>query len=276
MSDQNQIYVDPSENQLNGGRSLPFDRDVLGRMAREAWVGWATNQPDPKPSWLTPYEELGETDKEANRQIGENVARWTLAGDAARFSMLADHRPEAKLIRNLIRSVEWAKRRLMRYALAEQRGEVQGGGREWERRCWAAFSDFDAVMQGREMASESSQALSDSPEADLQPRYTTKRLQDEIARARLQGKLEAIEELERKATVQRAYFDQKQMTLPGLEDYIDPEGALSLPQDIGPLLAGRETNGRFSEADWWLNTIQALKIETFAHNHQPDKNGLIR
>ncbi|TLX17090.1 hypothetical protein [Rhizobium sp. MHM7A] len=272
MSDQHKI-IDPAENQLNGGRSLPFDRDVLGRMVREAWVRWAETQPNPKPSWLVPYEALDEADKEADRQIGENVARWTLAGDAARFSMLAERMPEAKFIRNLVRSVEWAKRRLMRYALAEQRGEVQGGGREWERRCWAAFSDFDAVMQGREMANESSQALPESDETDPRPRYTTKRLQDEIARARLQGKLEAIEELERKAVSQRAYFDQKQMTLPGLEDYTDEEGYLTLPDDIGPLLTGRETNGRFSEADWWLSTIQALKIETFAYNHQPDKNG---
>ncbi len=266
-----QQNIDPTENQLNGNRSLPFDRDVLGRMVREAWVRWAQTQPVPKAAWLVPYEDLNETDKEADRQIGESVARWTLAGDAARFSMLAEHLPEAKFLRNLIRSVEWAKRRLMRYALAEQRGEVQGGGREWERRCWAAFSDFDAVMQGKEMADESSATLPVSDEADPQPRYTTKRMQDEIARARLQGKLEVIEELERKATAQRAYFDQKQMTLPGLEDYMDDEGFVTLPEDISPLLLEREAHGRFNEADWWLNTIQTLKIETFAHNHEPNR-----
>jgi hypothetical protein len=271
MSDQHKV-IDPVENQLNGNRSLPFERDVLGRMVREAWVRWAETQPNPKLSWLVPYEDLYEADKEADRQIGESIARWTLAGDAARFSMLAEHMPEAKFVKNLIRSVEWAKRRLMRFALAEQRGEVQGGGREWERRCWAAFSDFDAVMQGRAMASESTEARPLEGEDDPQPRYTSRRLRDEIARARLQGKLEAIEELERKAVSQRAYFDQKQMTLPGLEDYTNDDGCVTLPNDIGPILAGRETNGRFSEADWWLNTIQALKIETFAHNHEPGKD----
>jgi hypothetical protein len=270
MSDQRQ-NIDPSENQLNGSRSLPFDRDVLGRMVREAWVRWAQTQSNPKPSWLAPYEDLDEAGKEADRQIGENVARWTLAGDAARFSMLAEHMPEAKFLRNLIRSVEWAKRRLMRAALAEQRGEIQGGGREWERRCWAAFADFDAVMQGKEMADESSATLPVIDEVDPQPRYTSKRLQDEVARARLQGKLEAIEELERKAVAQRAYFDEEQMTLPGLENYMDDEGYVKLPDDIGPLLLEREAHGRFNEADWWLNTIQVLKIETFAHNHQPNK-----
>jgi hypothetical protein len=242
-------------------------------MAREAWLRWAQTQSNPQPSWLLPYEELDEANKEANRQIGENVARWTLAGDAARFAMLAEHMPEAKFVKNLIRSVEWAKRRLMRYALAEQRGEVQGGGREWERRCWAAFSDFDAVMKGRERANESSETLPTDSENDPQPRYTTKRLKDEIAQARIQGKLEIIEELERKAGAQRAYFDQKQMTLPGLENYMDDDGYVTLPDDIGPLMLEREAHGRFNEADWWLNTIQALKIETFARNHRPSKVG---
>jgi hypothetical protein len=65
-------------------RPLPFDRDQLGRFVREAWVRWARTQPDPKPSWLVPYDELSETDREADRQIGEAVARWTLIGDAAK------------------------------------------------------------------------------------------------------------------------------------------------------------------------------------------------
>jgi hypothetical protein len=66
-----------------GRRPLPLDRDMLGRMVREAWVRWAETQPDPKPSWLLPYDDLAEPDKEADRQIGEAVARWTLIHDAA-------------------------------------------------------------------------------------------------------------------------------------------------------------------------------------------------
>jgi hypothetical protein len=73
----------------NGGRLLPFDRDTLGRMVREAWVRWAQTQPSPKPSWLVPYDELSEPDKEADRQIGETVARWTLIGDAAHATNLS-------------------------------------------------------------------------------------------------------------------------------------------------------------------------------------------
>lgn len=74
-------------NQLNGARPLPFDRDQLGRFVREAWISWAKVQPHPKPSWLVPYDALSEPDKEADRIIGERVARWTLVGDAVRAAM---------------------------------------------------------------------------------------------------------------------------------------------------------------------------------------------
>jgi hypothetical protein len=70
-------------NRLDGNRPLPFDRDQLGRFVREAWVRWALTQTSPKPSWLVPYDNLSEPDKEADRQIGEAIARWTLVGDAA-------------------------------------------------------------------------------------------------------------------------------------------------------------------------------------------------
>lgn len=84
------------QRKLDGSRDLPLDRDLLGRMVREAWVKWARTQPDPKPSWLVPYDELSETDKEADRQIGEHVARWTLIHDAAEASYTADaYRPTA-------------------------------------------------------------------------------------------------------------------------------------------------------------------------------------
>ncbi len=79
--------MQPAIDQLNGNRPLPFDREQLGRMVREAWVDWARTQPNPKPSWLVPYDELSEPDKEADRQIGERIARWTLIGDAARAAM---------------------------------------------------------------------------------------------------------------------------------------------------------------------------------------------
>lgn len=52
----------------------PFDeREFLGRVVREAWIAWAQGQPNPKPTWLVPYDKLAEADKEADRQIGEAV-----------------------------------------------------------------------------------------------------------------------------------------------------------------------------------------------------------
>lgn len=74
----------------DGNRPLPFDRDQLGRFVREAWVRWAEQQEAPKPNWLLPYDELSESDKEVDRQIGEAVARWTLIGDAARYAFRDD------------------------------------------------------------------------------------------------------------------------------------------------------------------------------------------
>lgn len=89
------------QSDKDGARPLPFYRDQLGRIVREAWIRWAQQQPSPKPSWLVPYDELSEADKEADRQIGEAVARWTLIGDAARNAFaggaareLADDAPD--------------------------------------------------------------------------------------------------------------------------------------------------------------------------------------
>lgn len=86
--------------------SLPVDRDTLGRMVREAWVRWALTQPNPKPSWLLPYSELSETDKEADRQIGEAIAKWTLIhSEASRFSPAAPQEAEAVRIGDAV--LDW-------------------------------------------------------------------------------------------------------------------------------------------------------------------------
>lgn len=81
---------DKTPDQLDGNRPLPFDRETLGRFVREAWVRWARQQPHPKDSWVVPYDLLSEPDKEADRQIGEAIARWTLIGDAARAAKLKE------------------------------------------------------------------------------------------------------------------------------------------------------------------------------------------
>ncbi len=50
-------------------------REQLGRLVREQWVRWALEHPEPKPSWLLPYEQLTESDKEADRRIGEGLLK---------------------------------------------------------------------------------------------------------------------------------------------------------------------------------------------------------
>ena len=49
------------------------DRERLGRLVRAAWVEWAREQPDPHPSWLTPWDQMGESGREADRRVGELV-----------------------------------------------------------------------------------------------------------------------------------------------------------------------------------------------------------
>lgn len=55
-----------------------LDRETLGRKVREAWVFWAKDQLDPKPTWLVSYDDLSDADKEADRMIGEAIAKWAL------------------------------------------------------------------------------------------------------------------------------------------------------------------------------------------------------
>lgn len=73
-----------------------------------------------------------------------------------------------------------------------------------------------------------------------------------------------IDRLEDIAKAQKAYHDQKQQEFPTVEDFLDDDGELHLPADIGPLLSQSSYNGRYSEADWWLSTIQKVKAEASA------------
>lgn len=50
-----------------------LSRDELGRIVRDAWVRWARQQPNLKPSWILAYDDLADEDKEADRLIGEAV-----------------------------------------------------------------------------------------------------------------------------------------------------------------------------------------------------------
>lgn len=56
---------------LNGATHDQNDAEQLGRVVREAWVAWAREQPDVSdhPSWLVPWEQLSERDKDVDRRI---------------------------------------------------------------------------------------------------------------------------------------------------------------------------------------------------------------
>lgn len=64
----------PTPPPAEDGDDWGSHRDILGRRVREVWVAWAKRQPAPKPSWLVPYDDLSEADKEADRCIG--AALW--------------------------------------------------------------------------------------------------------------------------------------------------------------------------------------------------------
>jgi hypothetical protein len=49
------------------------DREFLGRVVRMEWEAWAREQPNQKPSWLTPWDQLTEPEREVDRRIGERI-----------------------------------------------------------------------------------------------------------------------------------------------------------------------------------------------------------
>lgn len=55
---------------------MPDDREPLGRIVRETWVNWALEQPDvaDHASWIVPWDEIPERDREVDMRIGSAVA----------------------------------------------------------------------------------------------------------------------------------------------------------------------------------------------------------
>jgi hypothetical protein len=62
--------------------------EQLGRIVRAAWVAWAKEQPSPKPSWLTPWSELDEGQREVDIRIGQAVAAQAAYNERARIRSL--------------------------------------------------------------------------------------------------------------------------------------------------------------------------------------------
>ena len=74
-------------------------REDLGRLVRETWIAWAREQPDPKPSWLVPFDDLDEGQREVDMRIGEAVA----AAERERLRRMPDEAWE-----HLTNIVTWA------------------------------------------------------------------------------------------------------------------------------------------------------------------------
>lgn len=72
------------------------DRESLGRLVREVWVQWATEQSDPKPSWLTGWDELDDGQREVDMRIGEALVRLAPQGEHPSQLAPAESLPEWK------------------------------------------------------------------------------------------------------------------------------------------------------------------------------------
>lgn len=57
-------------------------REELGKLVRDTWTRWAATQVAPKDSWLVPWEELGDGQREVDMLIGEAVATFALFENA--------------------------------------------------------------------------------------------------------------------------------------------------------------------------------------------------
>lgn len=65
--------VDEVFRQKSQSDNIALNREDGGKLVRQAWISWASRQPHPKPSWLVEWQELAESDKEADRCIWESI-----------------------------------------------------------------------------------------------------------------------------------------------------------------------------------------------------------
>jgi len=77
--------------------AIPDPREDVGRLVRQVWAEWAREQPDAKPSWLLPWEELDAGQQEVDMRIGTVLFRmgFTAGADA---SDLTKAKPDASLL----------------------------------------------------------------------------------------------------------------------------------------------------------------------------------
>jgi hypothetical protein len=99
-----------------------MDREALGRRVREVWIAWAKEQPAPKASWLLPWEELSEPDREVDRRIGATIAAEALeaAADLIEAEAKLDMGPDPMLLAIRLAAAALAPR-VLRWLAAETR-----------------------------------------------------------------------------------------------------------------------------------------------------------
>jgi hypothetical protein len=101
------------------------DREPLGRLVRETWVAWALEQPDPNPSWLVPWDELGTGDREVDMRIGSAVAARAVADAGTEVAAARTDRDRIRLERGALASHLPAIRDALSAAVADARYEAQ-------------------------------------------------------------------------------------------------------------------------------------------------------
>ena len=98
-----------------------YDRESLGRFVRGVWDEWAREQPTPKASWLVPWDDLTEPDKEVDRRIGEALYRMGLArASEERVLLLAIEKAAERslYVRPINPSAKWAADLALHNAIA--------------------------------------------------------------------------------------------------------------------------------------------------------------
>jgi hypothetical protein len=102
------------------------EREQLGRLVRQVWVRWASEQKRPRRSWLTGWDRLDAGQREADMRIGEAVAGHVRAKLMADLPQL---RAEADLLRHEIdelRAFEREYRTRLKAFCLSQAGVLDG------------------------------------------------------------------------------------------------------------------------------------------------------
>jgi hypothetical protein len=136
-----------------------FNPDTLGRLVRHLWVDWARKQPNPKPSWLVPYDDLSEPDKQADREIGTGVA-MIVAGKLHK----AAEALMSETLEGFTQEVADQYRKTVDY---EQRIAALEAERDVVRRAWeAAEARIAALVIERETLTRQVRSLTSDLEAE--------------------------------------------------------------------------------------------------------------